>query len=86
MDDLDNFFRLGGLLGGVKLKILIKINNEDWIIKFFFLLDDKNIGKLEYLYFLCVKKCKINMFEIKLFFFKIFFGYFGVKRFDRKNY
>ena len=66
-------------------KILTKFNNEDWIIKFPSSSDNKNIGKLEYLYSLCAKKCKINMPETKLFPSKISSGYFGIKRFDRKK-
>ena len=84
-DDLDNLFRLGGSSGGARPKILTKIDNEDWIIKFPSSLDNKDIGKLEYLYSLCAKKCKINMTETKLFPSKISSGYFGVKRFDRKK-
>ncbi len=83
--DLDNLFRLGGSSGGARPKILTKIDNEDWIIKFPSSLDDSNIGKLEYLYSVCAKKCKIDMPETKLFPSKISSGYFGIKRFDRKK-
>ena len=83
--DLDNLFRLGGSSGGARPKILTKIDNEDWIIKFPSSLDDNNIGELEYLYSVCAKKCKINMPETKLFPSKISSGYFGIKRFDRKK-
>ena len=83
--DLDNLFRLGGSSGGARPKILTKIDNEDWIIKFPSSLDDNNIGELEYLYSVCAKKCKIDMPETKLFPSKISSGYFGIKRFDRKK-
>ena len=83
--DLDNLFRLGGSSGGARPKILTKIENEDWIIKFPSSLDDSNIGKLEYLYSVCAKKCKIDIPETKLFPSKISSGYFGIKRFDRKK-
>ena len=83
--DLDNLFRLGGSSGGARPKILTKIDNEDWIIKFPSSLDESNIGKLEYLYSVCVKKCKIDIPETKLFPSKISSGYFGIKRFDRKK-
>ena len=83
--DLDNLFRLGGSSGGARPKILKKIDNEDWIIKFPSSLDDNNIGELEYLYSVCAKKCKIDMPETKLFSSKISSGYFGIKRFDRKK-
>ena len=83
--DLDKLFKLGGSSGGARPKILTKIDNEDWIIKFPSSLDDSNIGKLEYLYSVCAKKCKIDMPETKLFSSKISSGYFGIKRFDRKK-
>ena len=83
--DLDNLFRLGGSSGGARPKILTKIDNEDWIIKFPSSLDDNNIGELEYLYSVCAKKCKIDVPETKLFPSKISPGYFGIKRFDRKK-
>ena len=83
--DLDKLFKLGGSSGGARPKILTKIDNEDWIIKFPSSLDDSNIGRLEYLYSVCAKKCKIDMPETKLFPSKISSGYFGIKRFDRKK-
>ena len=83
--DLDNLFRLGGSSGGARPKILTKIDNEDWIIKFPSSLDESNIGRLEYLYSVCAKKCKIDIPETKLFPSKISSGYFGIKRFDRKK-
>ena len=83
--DLDKLFKLGGSSGGAKPKILTKIDNEYWIIKFPSSLDDSNIGKLEYLYSVCAKKCKIDIPETKLFPSKISSGYFGIKRFDRKK-
>ena len=83
--DLDKLFKLGGSSGGARPKILTKIDNEDWIIKFPSSLDESNIGKLEYLYSVCAKKCKIDIPETKLFPSKISSGYFGIKRFDRKK-
>lgn len=83
--DLDKLFKLGGSSGGARPKILTKIDNEDWIIKFPSSLDDSNISKLEYLYSVCAKKCKIDIPETKLFPSKISSGYFGIKRFDRKK-
>ncbi len=83
--DLDKLFKLGGSSGGARPKILTKIDNEDWIIKFPSSLDESNIGRLEYLYSVCAKKCKIDMPETKLFPSKISSDYFGIKRFDRKK-
>ncbi len=83
--NLDELFALGGSSGGARPKILTKINGEDWIIKFPSSADDKNIGEQEYNYSLCAKSCGIDMPQTRLFESKICSGYFGVKRFDRKN-
>lgn len=84
-DNLDELFYLGGSSGGARPKILTSIDNEDWIIKFPSSTDPKNIGEKEYQYSLCAKNCGINMTETKLFQSKTCSGYFGIKRFDRKN-
>lgn len=84
-ENLDELFCLGGSSGGARPKILTSINNEDWIIKFPSSIDPKNIGEKEYQYSLCAKDCGINMTETKLFPSEICSGYFGIKRFDRKN-
>lgn len=84
-DNLDELFQLGGSSGGARPKILISIDNEDWIIKFPSSIDPKNIGEKEYQYSLCAKDCGINMTETKLLPSEICSGYFGIKRFDRKN-
>lgn len=84
-DNLDELFQLGGSSGGARPKILTSIDNEDWIIKFPSSIDPKNIGKKEYQYSLCAKDCGIKMTETRLFPSEICSGYFGIKRFDRKN-
>lgn len=84
-DNLDELFQLGGSSGGAGPKILTSIDNEDWIIKFPSSIDPKNIGEKEYQYSLCAKDCGINMTETKLLPSEICSGYFGIKRFDRKN-
>ena len=84
-DNLDELFFLGGSSGGARPKILTSIDNEDWIIKFPSSSDPKNIGEKEYQYSLCAKDCGIYMTETRLFPSKICSGYFGIKRFDRKN-
>ncbi len=84
-DNLDELFQLGGSSGGARPKILTSVGNEDWIIKFPSSSDTKNIGEKEYRYSLCAKDCGINMTETRLFPSKICSGYFGIKRFDRKN-
>lgn len=84
-ENLDELFKLGGSSGGARPKILTSINNEDWIIKFPSSSDPKNIGEKEYQYSLCAKDCGISITETRLFPSKICSGYFGIKRFDRKN-
>ena len=84
-DNLDELFQLGGSSGGARPKILTSVDNKDWIIKFPSSSDPKNIGEKEYQYSLCAKDCGINMTETRLFPSKICSGYFGIKRFDRKN-
>lgn len=84
-DNLDELFCLGGSSGGARPKILTSVDNEDWIIKFPSSYDPKNIGEKEYQYSLCAKNCGINMTETRLFPSKICSGYFGIKRFDRKD-
>ena len=80
---LDNLFFLGGSSGGARPKILTTIDDEEWIIKFPSLDDNKNIGKQEYDYSLCAKECGILMEETRLFPSHKCDGYFGTKRFDR---
>lgn len=84
-EELDKLFLLGGSSGGARPKILTMIDNEEWIIKFPSSFDSKDIGKIEYDYSLCAKKCGISMPETKLFPSKTSAGYFGVKRFDRQK-
>jgi len=82
-EQLDTLFTLGGSSGGTRPKILTKIDGDDWIIKFPSSYDSKDIGRQEYDYALCAKKCGIDMEDVKLFESQRCSGYFGTKRFDR---
>ncbi len=82
--DLDELYRLGGTSGGARPKIMTEIDGEDWIIKFPAHVDGQNIGKMEYDYSVCAKKCGIRMSETRLFPSEKCEGYFGTKRFDRR--
>lgn len=84
-ENLDELFRLGGSSGGTRPKILTQIDGEEWIIKFPSSADRENIGRQEYEYSLCARKCGIPMAETRLFPSKICDGYFGTKRFDRRQ-
>lgn len=77
--NIEQLFAAGGSSGGARPKILTKIDDEDWIIKFRSSHDPKDIGKTEYQYSQIAKQVGIEMPETRLFEGK----YFGVKRFDR---
>ncbi len=84
-ENLDYLFAKGGSSGGARPKILTKVGDEDWIIKFPSSDDNLSIGKQEYDYSLCAKACGLNMEEVRLFPSKKTKGYFGTKRFDRRG-
>lgn len=82
-DDLDMLYGMAGSSGGARPKILTTCDDKDWIIKFPAHVDSKDIGKQEYDYSLCAKKCGIAMTETKLYASNLCEGYFGTVRFDR---
>ena len=82
-ENLDYLFAKGGSSGGARPKILPRIDNEDWIIKFPSSEDSKDIGRQEYDYALCARECGIEMEEVRLFPSENTQGYFGTRRFDR---
>lgn len=84
-ENLDYLFVKGGSSGGARPKILTKVGEEDWIIKFPSSDDGQNIGKQEYDYALCAQACGLNMEEVRLFPSNKTKGYFGTKRFDRRG-
>ncbi|MDC7236731.1 MAG: type II toxin-antitoxin system HipA family toxin [Sphaerochaetaceae bacterium] len=84
-DSLDYLFKNAGSSNGENPKIFKRYNNEDWIIKFANSQDSNNIGIQEYEYSLCAKKCGIQIPNTHLFESNNCPGYFGIKRFDRKD-
>ena len=82
-DNLDYLFAKGGSSGGARPKILTRVEDEDWIIKFPSSDDSKDIGKQEYDYALCAMECGLQMEKVRLFPSAHTAGYFGTKRFDR---
>ena len=83
--NLDTIYKLGGSSGGARPKAHIKINGEDWIVKFPCHYDPQDIGKKEYKANMLAKECGLNVNECKLFDSDICLGYFGAKRFDRNR-
>lgn len=82
---LDLLYKLAGSSGGTRPKILLKEQDEEWIIKFPSQNDPQISGKREYDYAICANKCGIPMTESILIPSSICEGYFKTKRFDRKD-
>ncbi|MBP3610159.1 MAG: type II toxin-antitoxin system HipA family toxin [Lachnospiraceae bacterium] len=83
--NLDELFQLGGSPGGARPKVLVKIEDEPWMVKFPSPYDSTSIGKEEYCYMKCAASCGIDVPEVQLFPSGKGEGYFGCKRFDRRN-
>lgn len=83
--NLDKVFALGGSSGGARPKAHVRLNGEEWIIKFPCRIDPENIGVKEYEANKTARKCGIDVNEYKLFSSTHCGGYFGAKRFDRKE-
>lgn len=84
VDNIDDLFHLGSSSGGTRPKILIKLDNEDYIVKFKSRYDSSDISKEEYNYSLIAKSLGINVPDVKLINTKKG-TYFAIKRFDREN-
>lgn len=82
-DDLDTLFALGGSSGGARPKVLMKLDGEDWIVKFPSSADPKDIGVMEYEYTRCAQSCGIDVPEVRLLPSGNCEGYFACRRFDR---
>ena len=83
VDSLDELYRLGGTSGGARPKIMTAIRGEEWIVKFAASSDMQDMGKMEYDYARCAKKCGIAMSQTRLFSSELCSGYFGTRRYDR---
>lgn len=82
-ESLDEIYRLGGSSGGARPKAHLRIDGEEWIVKFPCRLDPVNVGEEEYKANLLAKECGIEIAECRLFPSERCTGYFGSKRFDR---
>ncbi len=82
---LDDLLAMNGSSAGARPKVLVKIDNEDWLIKFASSFDPKDIGAIEYAYSLMARAAGLNMPETRLFPAQHCSGYFAVERFDRIN-
>ena len=83
-DKLDELYLLGGTSGGARPKIMTTIDNEEWIINFQRMWTEKMQEKWN-MTIPAVPSCGIMMSETRLFPSEKCKGYFGTKRFDRRN-
>ena len=66
-DDLDAVYRLGGSSGGVRPKAHIRIDGQDWIVKFPCRLDPQNIGEQEYKANAAARECEFRSMSFACF-------------------
>lgn len=83
VENLDKLFVLGASSGGARPKIMTRIDEKEWIIKFPAHVDPAEIGRIEKAYSDCAEACGILVPETKLFPSDCCSGYFGSVRFDR---
>jgi serine/threonine-protein kinase HipA len=76
---LDELLKTAGSSAGARPKVMVNIDDKDWLVKFSALYDPPDIGRVEYEHSLMARRCGIEMPETRLFQEK----YFGVRRFDR---
>src|SRR3989338_6875840 len=82
---VDDLLILGGSSAGARPKVLLRIDQEDWLIKFRSSIDPKDISAIEYAYHLKAKDAGLDVPDAKIFLSRSGYGFFGVKRFDRQN-
>jgi serine/threonine-protein kinase HipA len=82
---VEDLLTLGGSSAGARPKVLLPIDEDDWLIKFRSHLDPQDMGAIEYAYHLMAKEAGLIVPEAKLFPSRKGLGFFGVKRFDRQN-
>ena len=83
--NIDYLFQYGESMGGTRPKALIKMDGEDWIVKFESRYDFKDFGLCEYEYANACMEIGIHIPEVKLLPSKTNSGYFAIKRFDRNQ-
>lgn len=80
---VEALLQFNGSSAGARPKIIMRYQDEDWLVKFRSSIDPKDIGNIEYAYHLMAKKARLDVPDAKLFPSRHSGGYFGVKRFDR---
>jgi len=80
-EGIETIFRYSGSAGGGRPKVFVRIDGEEWLVKFAASIDPKDVGVQEYEYSLLARQCGLEMAETRLFEGQ----YFGTKRFDRSQ-
>ncbi|MDF1828025.1 MAG: type II toxin-antitoxin system HipA family toxin [Legionellaceae bacterium] len=83
---VEDLLNLGGSSAGARPKVLMHLENEHWLIKFPSHLDQKDIGAIEYAYYLMAQAAGLEVPKAKLFPARKGFGYFGSQRFDKTDH
>ena len=82
---LDEIFAHESSTGGARPKAHIRIDGDEWIVKFRERNDPCWMGRMEYEYNLAAKECGIAIPEVRLLPSNTSDGYFASKRFDRNG-
>lgn len=83
---VDDLLILGGSSAGARPKVLLHLDQEDWLIKFRSSFDPQDISAIEYAYHLMAEEAGLIVPEATLFPSRKGLGFFGVKRFDRSGH
>jgi len=82
---VEDLLNLGGSSAGARPKVLMHIDDEHWLIKFPSHADPKDMGAIEYAYYLMAQDAGLNVAKAKLFPARNGFGFFGSHRFDKTD-
>lgn len=80
---VEDLLNLGGSSAGARPKVLMSLNNQEWLIKFPSSTDPKDIGAIEYAYHQMAKNAGLDVPQAKLFPAHKGYGFFGSQRFDK---
>jgi len=82
---VEDLLNLCGSSSGARPKVLMNIDDEDWLIKFPSHIDPKDIGAIEYAYHIMAKNAGLELPKAKLFPARKGSSFFGSKRFDKTD-
>jgi serine/threonine-protein kinase HipA len=82
---VEDLLNLGGSSAGARPKVLMHLDGEHWLIKFPSYLDPKDIGAIEYAYYLMAGEAGLDLPKAKLFPARRGLGFFGSRRFDKTD-